>query len=116
ILDENAINTLAVSLELSKYMVRVDSTGAVPPFKSLFNSWDSYDYYNGQETVRVGLGKQIMYGIGLEYWYNDLLGLRGGYYNESQANGGRKFLTAGMSVRFRHLQLNGSIAIPQNDT
>src|SRR5699024_10249832 len=116
ILDENAINTLAVSLELSKYMVRMDSTGAEALFKSLFSSWGSYDYYNGRETVSVGLGKQIMYGAGLEYWYNNLLAVRGGYYNESYANGGSKYLTTGMSVRFSYVQLNGSIAIPQNDT
>ncbi|SHG52647.1 hypothetical protein SAMN05443144_13225 [Fodinibius roseus] len=116
LLDENAINTLAVSVEVSKYMVRMDSTGAEAPLKSLFNSWGRYEYYNGKEDVSVGLGKQLMYGVGLEYWYNNLLAVRGGYYNESQANGGSKFLTTGMSVRFSYLQLNGSFAIPQNDT
>src|SRR5699024_1984778 len=116
VLDATTINTLAVSLEFSKYMVRNDSTGADAPFKSLFRSWGSYDYYNGGETVSVGLGKKIMYGAGLEYWYNNLLAVRGCYYNESYAKGGSKYLTTGMSVRFSYVQLNGSIAIPQNDT
>lgn len=116
LLDKYAINTLAISVEISKYMVRVDSTGAKGPFKSLFSSWGSYEYYNGKEDISVGLGKQLMYGIGLEYWYNNLLAVRGGYYSESQANGGSKYLTTGMSVRFSYLQLNASFALPQNST
>lgn len=113
LLDDQQVNTVTVNVELSKLLVRSDSTGAEPPLKSLFSSWGSYEYYNGQSTETVGLGKQLMVGLGAEYWYAGLLAIRGGYYREGRSNGGREFITAGGSLRYGALQINASLALPQ---
>jgi hypothetical protein len=112
-LDRDGINTLTPSIEFSKMMVRVDSTGADGAFQSLFSSWGGYEYFNGQETIDVGLGKQLMYGVGLEYWYANMLALRGGYYNQSESNGGRKFITFGGSIKYNPIEINASYALQQ---
>lgn len=112
-LDQDGINTLTPSIEFSKMMVRIDSTGADGSFQALFSSWGSYEYFNGKEIISVGLGKQIMYGVGLEYWYANFIALRSGYYNEAEANGGRKFVTFGGSIRYQPIEINASYALQQ---
>ncbi|HSH50452.1 MAG TPA: PorV/PorQ family protein, partial [Bacteroidales bacterium] len=112
-LDPDGINILTPSIEFSKMLVHVDSTGSDGSFQALFSSWGSYEYFNGSETVSVGLGKQIMYGTGIEYWYANLIALRGGYYNEAEANGGRKFVTFGGSIRYQPIEINASYALQQ---
>lgn len=112
-LDPDGINTLTPSIEFSKMMVRVDSTEADGAFQALFSSWGSYEFFDGKEMVDVSLGKQIMFGAGLEYWYANSMALRGGYYNESAVNGGRKFLTFGGSIRVLPIEINASYAIQQ---
>src|SRR5699024_12882965 len=94
-------------------MDRDDSTEADGAFQALFSSWGSYEFFDGKEMVDVSLGKQIMFGAGLEYWYANSMALRGGYYNESAVNGGRKFLTFGGSIRVLPIEINASYAIQQ---
>ncbi|MCW9709259.1 PorV/PorQ family protein, partial [Fodinibius salsisoli] len=115
-LDGDGSNSLTVSAEISKLLVRADSTGAAPPLEALFSSWGSYEYYNGQSTQTVGLGEQLMIGLGAEYWYGGLLAVRAGYYREGASNGGREFVTGGGSLRYGALQVNASLAIPQGPT
>ena len=68
--------------------------------EALFNSWGSYERFNGTETVDVSLGQQLMYGFGLEYWYDELFALRSGYYYEHPENGNREFITLGAGLRY----------------
>lgn len=44
--------------------------------------------------------QSLTLGTGLEYWYNDLLALRTGYFYEDPANGNRQFLTFGAGLRY----------------
>lgn len=108
-IDANGINTLTLSNDISKIMARNESVGTDPDspeyetmgvIEALFNSWGSYERFNGSETVDVGLGQQLMYGFGLEYWYNDLFALRSGYYYEHPENGNREFITLGAGLRY----------------
>lgn len=108
-IDANGINTLTLSNDISKIMARNESVGTDPDspeyetmgvIEALFNSWGSYERFNGSETVDVTLGQQLMYGFGLEYWYDDLFALRSGYYFEHPENGNREFITLGAGLRY----------------
>lgn len=108
-IDANGINTLTFSNDISKIMARNESVGDDPEspeyetmgvIEALFSSWDSYERFNGSETVDVTLGQQLMYGFGLEYWYDDLFALRSGYYYEHPENGNREFITLGAGLRY----------------
>ncbi|MEM0963390.1 MAG: hypothetical protein AAGK21_12730, partial [Bacteroidota bacterium] len=44
--------------------------------------------------------RSLTLGTGMEYWYNDLLALRAGYFYEDPANGNRQFLTFGTGIRY----------------
>lgn len=44
--------------------------------------------------------REIMIGTGLEYWYNDIFALRGGYFYENISKGGRQFFTVGVGFKY----------------
>ncbi len=42
-----------------------------------------------------------MISAGVEYWYNDLFAVRGGYFYENRYKGNRKYFTAGLGLRYQ---------------
>ncbi|TVR77163.1 MAG: hypothetical protein EA412_11835 [Chitinophagaceae bacterium] len=56
--------------------------------------------------------REIMFAVGLEYWYDQQFAVRVGYFNEHELKGNRKFLSAGLGVRYNVLELNFSYLIP----
>lgn len=112
-LDDDGINRITIANDISKIMARTksvyetDGQGNVDtsrvasgPIEALFNSWSSFERFNGTNTVEVGLMQQFMIGAGLEYWYADQFALRGGYYYEDPQNGDREYITFGAGLRY----------------
>lgn len=108
-LDSNGLNTITFSNDVSKIMARSQRVNSDPDspefetmgvFEALFNSWGSFERFNGTENVTVSLAQQLMFGFGLEYWYDNLFALRGGYYYENPENGNREFITLGAGLRY----------------
>ncbi|MEM1057194.1 MAG: type IX secretion system outer membrane channel protein PorV [Bacteroidota bacterium] len=111
-------NKLTTALDLNKLIVSRDSSGEYEPFyQALFSSWGerivdtsagtagacsdrAADEIPDNDCESVGVLRQLTLGAGLEYWYNDLLALRGGYFYEDPANGNREFLTFGAGIRY----------------
>ncbi len=112
-------NRITLAVDFNKVLVRRDSSGVYDsPTKALFSSWGAREVNTraGQGTCAdfaadndtsndtacrsLGALQQLTLGAGLEYWYNDLLALRGGYFFEDPANGNRQFLTAGAGIRY----------------
>ena len=44
--------------------------------------------------------KEINIGGGLEYWYSDVLAIRGGYFYENRAKGARQYFTFGAGIYY----------------
>lgn len=108
-LDSNGLNSLTFSNDISKIMARNERISGeqgdpqyqnMGVFEALFNSWGSFERFNGTENVTVSLAQQLMFGFGLEYWYDNLFALRGGYYFEHPENGNREFITLGAGLRY----------------
>lgn len=101
-LDQNGINTLTFSNDVSKIMARVDSDGnADGVLEALVSSWGSYTRNVGDgRTATLNVIQQFMVATGMEYWYNDLFAVRGGYYFEDPYNGDRRFVTLGAGIRY----------------
>ena len=109
-LDSRGYNTLTIANDVSKIMARNervsgdgeggDTFEAMGSLEAIFNSWGSFDRFNGTETVTLSLIDQLMFGTGLEYWYNNQFALRGGYYHEHEENGNRRFMTFGAGLRY----------------
>lgn len=109
-LDSRGYNTITIANDISKIMARNerisgdgsggDTYEAMSSFEAVFNSWGSFDRWNGTETVTLSLMDQLMFGTGLEYWYNNQFALRSGYYHEHEENGNRRFMTFGAGLRY----------------
>jgi hypothetical protein len=56
------------------------------------------------------------FGIGVEYWYNHIFSVRGGYFNESAMKGNRKYFTLGAALKYNIFGLDVSYLIPIGNT
>jgi len=82
---EDEFNDLTISVDFMKLLVKRDSLGSDPIPKSFITSWG----VGGIET-----------GIGLEYIYDRIVALRGGFFTEPAAAGARQYFTLGSGVRY----------------
>lgn len=55
--------------------------------------------------------KELMFAVGVEYWYNDLLAARAGYFHESQLKGARQYFTVGLGFKYTKFALDFSYLI-----
>ncbi len=119
-LDPEGFNRITVAADVSKIMARkeevISTQGGVTdttfvasgPIEALFQSWDTYTRFDGQQNVELSLLEQFMIGAGAEYWYNNLFALRGGYYYEDPNNGDRKYITFGAGLRYNSFGIDFS--------
>lgn len=56
--------------------------------------------------------REITFSPGLEYWYNNVFALRGGYFYENETKGNRKYFTAGAGFRVKMFTLDFSYLMP----
>jgi hypothetical protein len=57
--------------------------------------------------------KQIDISLGAEYWYQNMIAFRAGYFYEDKTNGDRQYLTCGLGVKYNVFALNASYLVPQ---
>jgi Type IX secretion system protein PorV len=56
--------------------------------------------------------REINYSFGMEYWYNKLFAIRGGYFYENPTKGNRQYLTLGAGVKYNVFGLDFAYLIP----
>ncbi len=56
--------------------------------------------------------REVMLCAAVEYWYNDLFAVRGGYFNENKYKGNRKYFTLGLGIRYQMFGLDFAYLIP----
>jgi len=124
-LDLDDYNTISFQVDVNKLLVPTppiyyaDSLGPdgskviekgmdpnVSPIRGLVQSW--YDAPGGfSEEMR-----EFSFAVGTEYWYTDVLALRGGFYYEDLTKGNRKYATLGVGLRYNVFGLDFSYLIP----
>ena len=78
----------------------------VSPIQGMIQSW--YDAPGGfSEEMR-----EFSFAFGTEYWYTDVLALRGGFFYEDLTKGNRKYATLGIGLRYNVFGLDFSYLIP----
>ncbi|WP_324672960.1 type IX secretion system outer membrane channel protein PorV [Hymenobacter sp. GOD-10R] len=58
--------------------------------------------------------REINLSAGLEYWYNDLLAVRAGYFYENQYKGDRQYLSFGAGIRYQVFGVDGAYLVPNS--
>ncbi len=56
--------------------------------------------------------RELMYSVGMEYWYDKQFAVRAGYYTEAQTKGNRQFFTVGLGLKYNVFGLNFSYLVP----
>lgn len=78
----------------------------VSPVAGMMQSW--YDAPNGfSEEMR-----EFSFAVGVEYWYNKLFAIRGGFFYEDKTKGNRKFFTLGAGLKYNVFSLDFAYLIP----
>jgi hypothetical protein len=58
--------------------------------------------------------QEITLSLGAEYWYNDTFSGRIGYFYESDAKGGRQYLTMGLGFRYQVFGIDFAYLVPKD--
>ena len=56
--------------------------------------------------------REITYSTGVEYWYNNIFALRGGYFHEHETKGNRRYFTLGAGFKLNSFILDFSYLLP----
>jgi len=108
-------NKISVNLDLNKLLVptpKLNPTAAditaynkMSPIAGIFNSFTDAPGGFKEEL------QEVMWSLGAEYAYNNQFFVRGGYFNESQYKGNRKYFTAGAGFKLNVFQLDAAYVI-----
>lgn len=118
-------NTVAVTLEANKLLVptpqyEVDSVGnEVPGSRYIPNKGVVEGMFSSFGDAPGGFGeemKEFTWGASVEYSYNEVLYVRGGYFHESPMKGDRQHVTLGAGLKYNAFGLDFSYLIPVSET
>ncbi|PHR15096.1 MAG: hypothetical protein COA40_02860 [Aequorivita sp.] len=111
ILDE--YNKVGVSAQVNKLLVPTPSDSNDD---GIINSEDGYyneSFFGGMFSsfgdAPDGFSeelKEFTWALGAEYWYQDVFAFRGGYFNESDDKGSRKFASIGAGFRYTAINID----------
>ncbi len=105
-------NNVSINVEFNKLLVPTPSISLAenggPPYKqeevSFFNGiFKSFNDAPGGFSEEL---KEVTWGLGAEYMYEDAFALRAGYFNESDLKGSRKYFTIGSGFKFKSSKLD----------
>lgn len=112
-------SSFSFSIDLNKLLVptpsfKVDESGNVistntssqSVISSIFGSFSDAPGGMKEEFQEVTVS------LGAEYWYKRQFAIRGGYFNESQYKGNRKYFTAGVGVKLNIAAIDIAYMIP----
>ncbi len=59
--------------------------------------------------------REFTWSLGAEYWYAQQFAIRAGYFHEDQTKGGRRYLTAGLGLKYNIFGINLSYLVPTSN-
>ncbi len=105
-------NNISINMEFNKLLVPTPSISVnddgQPPyiqedvnfFNGIFKSFNDAPGGFSEEL------KEVTWGLGAEYMYDNAFALRAGYFNESDLKGSRKYFTVGTGFKFKSSKLD----------
>lgn len=113
-------NSFTIAADVNKLLVPTPCQGAdcdtnsdgIPDYKEvggiagIFSSFGDAPEGFGEEL------KELMYSVGVEYWYDQQFAVRAGYFAEHAQKGNRKFFTVGLGLKYNVFGMNISYLVP----
>lgn len=101
------------TLDLNKLLVPTpDSTGAYREKSTISGMFSSFGDAPGGFKEEL---QEVTVSLGGEYGYNDQFFVRAGYFYENKNKGNRKYVTAGLGVKYNMFGLNFSYLVPSGN-
>ncbi|HMJ70589.1 MAG TPA: type IX secretion system outer membrane channel protein PorV [Cyclobacteriaceae bacterium] len=108
--DLDPYNSITFALDFNKLMVPSPYPGSKgQPFLS--GTFASFTDARGGFKEEM---HEVTTSMGIEYWYKQLFAGRVGYFLESKDKGNRKYLTAGLGLRFNVFGFDMAYIVPTN--
>ncbi len=79
-----------------------DEYESISSFGAIFSSWGDAEDGFSEEL------QEFTWSLGAEYVYKDVFSFRGGYFNEAEEKGARKFVSLGLGFRYTSINLDMS--------
>jgi hypothetical protein len=116
-------NTVTILADVTKLMVPSPPVWKLDPAtgQRIPDGNGSYLIEKGKDPYRsitsgmlgsIGELQEIRASGGLEYWYNNLLAFRTGYYYENKYQGNRQYVTFGLGVKYSVFSIDMSYLAP----
>ncbi|HRG67827.1 MAG: type IX secretion system outer membrane channel protein PorV [Saprospiraceae bacterium] len=115
-------NSLTTTLEINKLLIPSPRKPGDPLYDVDNNKIADYREKSlfegifGSLNDAPGGGKEelqeLMYSVGMEYWYDKQFAVRLGYFHENALKGNRKYMTLGCGVKYNVFGLNLSYLVP----
>jgi len=124
-LDLDPYNKVNFLLDVSKLMVPTPDVRRLQKINGLDTAFTDSNFTSNKSLITGIFGsfndapggtkeelREIMIGGGAEYWYDNLFALRIGYFNENRFKGNRKYVTAGVGLRYQQFGVDFSYLVP----
>lgn len=107
----DAYNSLTLVVDANKLLV--PSPGAETDQSVVSGIFSSFGDAEGGGSEEL---KEVNFSAGVEYWYNKLFAARAGYFYEHPEKGGRKYLSAGLGLRYQKFGLDAAYLVPSDQS
>lgn len=115
--DIDDFNQINVSVDVNKLLVPTpdpeDSLGTYRDKALLSGMFGSFGDAPGGGSEEL---QELMYSVGVEYWYNNQFAIRAGHFNEHRLKGNRKYVNLGLGLKYNVFGLNFSYLISTSST
>jgi hypothetical protein len=114
-------NSFMIGTDINKLLVPTPDTIDIDPANGIFDYKEQSiisGMINSFSDAPDGFGeelRELMYSIGIEYWYDKQFAVRAGYFNEHSTKGNRKYFTVGLGVRYNVFGLDFSYLVPSSN-
>ncbi len=113
-------NKLTFAADINKLMVptpQVDTTLQRQSLEaSSLESWFKSFGDSPIDPTMKGELRELTFSFGAEYWYANQFAVRAGYFYESPLKGNRKYLTAGLGIKYNIIGINLSYLLSTQKT
>ena len=109
-IEPSPMSTFTFALDFNKLLV--PSPGVDSQKKSLLSGvFGSFSDADGGFKEEMN---EITTSVGVEYWYNQIVAARAGFFNEAKDKGNRKYLTAGLGAKYNTFGFDVAYMVPVN--
>jgi hypothetical protein len=118
-------NTLTLTLDVNKLLVPTPRHLQDPELDTDGNGIADYrekavfeaiteSFSDAPDGFREEL-RELMISAGMEYWYDNQFAMRLGYFYEHSLKGNRRYITAGIGLKYNIIGINLSYLVPTNN-